>query len=169
MIVSTLLALFVLTMSSVKAQPEPLALGSLVWSEEFPTDGALDPSRWSYDLGHGTWGWGNGELQTYTQSSDNVRVEDGHLVIDVKKTVDSSGNNKFTSARVRTNGKVEFQYGSVEANIKLPDLSNGYWPAFWMLGRNFYEVGWPYTGEIDIMVCVILKCKHGSMVMLESC
>jgi len=124
----------------------------MVWSEEFSNDGALDASRWSYDTGNGNWGWGNGEVQDYAQGYDNIRVEGGAMVIDVKKNSDGSGNTKFTSARVRTNGKVEFQYGSVEARIKLPDLSNGYWPAFWMLGSNFYNVGWPETGEIDIMV-----------------
>ena len=143
MIVSTIL-LILLSMSSTNAQP--LALGTLKWSEEFNIDGALDSSLWSYDIGNGNWGWGNGEVQDYSDSWDNVRVESGAMIINVKKS-----NGKFTSGRVRTNGKVEFQYGSVEARIKLPDLQNGFWPAFWMLGSNFYNVGWPQGGELDIM------------------
>lgn len=138
-------ALVLLHMSSAQTT-QPLTLGSLVWSEEFNYNGSLDSSHWSYDIGNGNWGWGNGEVQYYTDSTDNIRVEGGAMVIDVKKR-----DNQFTSARVRTNGKVEFQYGSVEARIKLPNLSNGYWPAFWLLGSNFYSVGWPHTGEIDIM------------------
>ena len=134
-------------MSVTHAQPpEPLALGSLVWSEEFNDNGgALDESRWSYDIGNGNWGWGNGEVQTYTTS--NVQVAGGNAVISVTK----NGNNEYESARIRTNGKVEFQYGSVEARIKLSSLNNGFWPAFWMLGSNFESVGWPACGELDIM------------------
>lgn len=153
MIKSTLLFFSTLVLFMSSPTFAQLALGSLVWEEDFNgPNGPLDPSRWSYDIGNGNWGWGNGEVQSYTDSTDNVRVEDGSMIIDVKKTLDAQGNNVFTSARAKTNGKVEFQYGSVEVRLKLPDLSNGYWPAFWMLGSNFYSVGWPQTGEIDIMV-----------------
>lgn len=150
-IIIFLTALF--TMS--QAQPVPLQTTGLVWSEEFnQADGPLDASRWSHDIGHGNWGWGNGEVQYYTSSQDNVRVENGNMVIQVKQTLDASNNKQFTSARVKTNGKVEFQYGSVEVKLKLPNLANGYWPAFWMLGSDFPIVGWPQTGEIDIMVSI---------------
>jgi beta-glucanase (GH16 family) len=136
-----------LIMSVANAQIQPLALGSLVWSEEFNDSdgGAVDESRWSHDLGNGNWGWGNGEVQSYTR--ENLRVEGGSAVISVTK----NDNNQFESARIRTNGKVEFQYGSVEARIKLSSLNDGFWPAFWMLGSNFESVGWPACGELDIM------------------
>lgn len=144
------LAVIGLSSSAVTAQPQPLRLGNLRWSEDFSKDGALDSSRWNYDLGNGNWGWGNGEVQNYTSSSNNVRVKGGSVQIQVIKTT-SNGNNKFTSARIRTNGKVEFQYGSVEARIMLPNLANGLWPAFWLLGSNIYSAGWPFCGEIDIL------------------
>lgn len=143
---STLLALLFISMSTTTNAAQPLALGSLVWSEEFNADG-LDDSRWSYDIGRGNWGWGNGEVQDYTSSTDNIRIVDGKAVISVQK----NNGNAFTSARIRTNNKVEFQYGSVEARIKLPSLNNGFWPAFWLLGSNFDSVGWPACGELDIM------------------
>lgn len=141
-------SLLLLIMSSTDAQTQPLALGSLVWSEEFNSaDGTLDESRWSHDTGNGNWGWGNGEVQDYTTSTDNLRVEGSSAVIHVK----NNGSNQYTSARIRSNGKVEFQYGSMEARIKLPALNNGFWPAFWLLGSNFNSVGWPACGELDIM------------------
>lgn len=99
------------------------------------------------DIGNGNWGWGNGEVQQYTSSADNIKVNGGSAVITVKDV----GNKDFRSARIKTNGKVEFQYGSVEVRIKLPNLANGFWPAFWMLGSNFGSVGWPACGEIDIL------------------
>ena len=76
----------------------PLGLGQLVWSEEFNDNGALDESHWSYDIGNGNWGWGNGEVQDYTTS--NVQVSGGNAVI----TVNEDSSNQFTSARIRTNG-----------------------------------------------------------------
>jgi beta-glucanase (GH16 family) len=120
----------------------------LVWSDEF--DGAAgespDPSNWTYDIGTGQDGWGNQELQSYTDSPENVSMDgEGNLVI----TARQSGNN-FTSARIKTQGLFEQQYGRFEARLKTP-YGPGMWPAFWMLGANIDEVSWPQCGEIDIM------------------
>ena len=120
------------------------AHAQVIWSEEFDTGTALDDAVWSYDLGDS--GWGNQELQEYTNSAENVRIEDGNLVITVKEDM-----GKFTSARVRTQDKLTFKYGTIEARIKVPNLADGLWPAFWTLGNNFGLVGWPYCGELDIM------------------
>ena len=121
-----------------------IAHAQVVWSEEFDSGTAPDDSIWSYDLGAS--GWGNSELQEYTNDSQNVRLQDGKLVITVQK---SEGG--FTSARIRTEDKLTFKYGYIEASIKIPDLADGLWPAFWTLGNNFSLVGWPYCGELDIM------------------
>jgi beta-glucanase (GH16 family) len=118
--------------------------GQLIWSDEFDTGSSLDSAVWSYDLGAS--GWGNNELQEYTNRPENVRIEGGNLVI----TVQESGGN-FTSARVRTQDKLTFKYGTVEARIKIPDLADGLWPAFWTLGNSFSQVGWPSCGELDVM------------------
>ena len=122
------------------------AFGQLIWSEEFDSGTALDESVWSYDLGAN--GWGNRELQNYTDNPENVRIEDGNLVI---TAVRSQEGFSFTSARVRTENKLTVKYGTIEARIKVPDLADGLWPAFWTLGDNFSRVGWPYCGELDVM------------------
>ena len=125
------------------------ALGQVIWSDEFDTGTSLDSAVWSYDLGAG--GWGNQELQTYTNSSENVRIEAGNLIITVQETIVGDNGSSFTSARVRTQDKLTFKYGTIEARIKIPDLADGLWPAFWTLGNNFSEVGWPSCGELDVM------------------
>ncbi len=117
----------------------------LLWSDEFDGD-ALDTDNWNYEIGNGTNGWGNGEVQYYTE--DNVTVQDGNLVITAKR--ESESGFEFTSGRITTQDKFEFTYGRVEARAKMPE-GGGTWPAIWMLGANFDEVGWPETGEIDIM------------------
>jgi len=151
-LLSSALALLLASTVVVAQNPSPLALGSLKWSEEFNYNGALNDKVWSHDIGNGQWGWGNGEVQDYTSNSDNIQVNGGSASISVKKTIDGNGDSKFTSARIRTNGKMEFKYGSVEARIKLPNLGNGFWPAFWMLGSSFFKgTGWPMCGEIDIL------------------
>ncbi|WP_317048266.1 glycoside hydrolase family 16 protein [Flavobacterium aurantiibacter] len=116
---------------------------NLVWSDEFDVAGAPDATKWGYDLGGG--GWGNNEVQSYTNNAANVAVSDGTLKINALKT----GNN-WTSARLKSQDKFEFTYGKVEARAKLP-VGGGTWPAIWMLGANFPEVGWSNCGEIDIM------------------
>lgn len=115
---------------------------SLVWSDEF-NGTALDESVWGYNLGGG--GWGNNELQYYTQRPENVRVKDGCLEIEARK--ETYENREYTSARLLSKGKKSFLYGKVEARIKFPG-GMGTWPAFWMMGESG---GWPKCGEIDIM------------------
>ena len=117
----------------------------MVWEDDFNTAGAPDDTKWTYDLGTGSNGWGNGESQSYTNDSENVIVEDGSLKI----TAIKEGAN-YTSARIKSQGLYEFTYGRVEVRAKLP-ASQGTWPAIWMLGSNFTTVGWPQAGEIDIM------------------
>ena len=119
---------------------------SLLWSDEFNTAGAPDPAKWGYDIGAG--GWGNSELQYYTNRTDNVLVSNGTLKIIAKKEAYSGSN--YTSARLLSKGKFSFQYGKVEVSAKLP-AGAGSWPAIWMLGDNFATAGWPTCGEIDIM------------------
>ena len=118
----------------------------LVWSDEFNTGQQPNPTYWTYDLGVGSSGWGNNEIQVYTNDSENVRIEGGNLVIDA---VRKSGNN-WTSARIKSQGRFNFTYGRIEFRAKLP-VGSGTWPALWMLGENFATVGWPSCGEIDVM------------------
>lgn len=120
----------------------------LVWSDDFDgTAGSLPNSeKWAFDLGMGQDGWGNLELQSYTNNPANVSLDgDGNLVI----TAIRAGNS-FTSARIKTQGKFAQKYGRFEARIKNP-YGPGIWPAFWLLGQNVESVGWPQCGEIDIM------------------
>lgn len=119
---------------------------NLVWEDDFNTAGAPDPTKWTYDTGAG--GWGNGEVQHYTNRADNAKVENGNLVITAKK--ESFSGSQYTSARLKSEGLYSFKYGRVEVRAKLPDGA-GTWPAIWMLGSNFSTVGWPHCGEIDIM------------------
>jgi beta-glucanase (GH16 family) len=120
----------------------------LVMSEEFNVNGAPDTSLWNYNLGTGNNGWGNNELQYYTDKPTNIVVEDGMLKITALK--ENYMGSAYTSARILTKGKFEQKYGRIEARIKLP-LGKGLWPAFWMLGANSDVVTWPQCGEIDIM------------------
>lgn len=119
---------------------------SLIWSEEFNTPGAPDPSKWGYDLGAG--GWGNNELQYYTNRPDNAVVSGGTLKI-IAKAENFSGS-PYTSARLLSKDKFSFKYGKLEAKAKLP-FGAGTWAAIWMLGSNINTVPWPGCGEIDIM------------------
>jgi beta-glucanase (GH16 family) len=119
--------------------------GSLVWHDEF--DGAaLDSTKWVHDTGGG--GWGNGELEFYTDRPENARVEHGYLVIEARR--ERHGDRQYTSARLKTQGLGAWRYGRVEARIALP-RGQGLWPAFWMLGDDCATAGWPACGEIDIM------------------
>ena len=117
----------------------------LKFSDEFNTDGAPDATKWTYDLGTGTDGWGNNEAQSYTNASDNVIVAGGSLKITAKKV-----GSSYTSARLKTEGKFDFTYGKVEVRAKLP-VGGGTWPAIWMLGADYATNTWPACGEIDIM------------------
>lgn len=125
------------------------AAGNPIWSDEFDSGSALNGQYWSYDLGAG--GWGNSELQEYTSDPANVRVENGSLVIQVQEELLRGNRRNFTSARVKTENKLTFQYGTIEARIKMPDVADGLWPAFWTLGNNFSQVGWPDCGELDVV------------------
>lgn len=122
----------------------------LVWSDEFELDGLPDNSKWLYNVGN--WGWGNNELQYYTQAnSENARVENGSLIIEAHKNVE---NGDWSSARLTTQGKVAFKYGKIEFRAKVPS-GRGTWAAGWMLGDKYRdEISWPYCGEIDILECV---------------
>lgn len=120
----------------------------LVWADEFNTNGAPCSNNWTYDLGRGDNGWGNNEAQYYTNRPENVKVTDGSLNITLRK--EAYGNAQYTSARLKTQDLFEFKYGKVEVRAKLPQ-GGGVWPAIWMLGANIDQVGWPASGEIDIM------------------
>jgi beta-glucanase (GH16 family) len=118
---------------------------NLVWEDDF--EGAsLNTDIWNFETGNGQDGWGNQEVQYYTE--DNVSVQDGNLTITAR--AESESGFDYTSSRITTKDNFEFTYGRVEARAKLPG-GGGVWPAIWMLGANFDEVGWPETGEIDIM------------------
>lgn len=129
---------------------------NLVWADEFDAAAGTPPNSeyWNYDIGG--HGWGNNELEYYTDRVENVAHDgEGNLVITatpegVEDLNCHYGPCEYTSARILTQGKVEFTYGRVEARIRVP-YGNGIWPAFWMLGANFGQVGWPGSGEIDIM------------------
>ena len=121
---------------------------TLLWSDEFDSGTSPNPDVWTPDLGN--WGWGNNELQNYTSDPANLRVENGNLVITAQKSGNGAGAS-FTSARIKTLDKLTFTYGTIEARIRVPDLGNGLWPAFWTLGNNFPQVGWPFCGELDVM------------------
>jgi beta-glucanase (GH16 family) len=137
---------------------------TLVWHDEF--DGAAgtlpDPTIWTLETGDGSDrgipGWGNRELEYYTDRADNVSTDgNGNLAITIREVDPNAaartcyyGPCKYTSARLITWHKAEVAYGRVEARIKIP-FGQGIWPAFWMLGTNLDEVGWPQSGEIDIL------------------
>ncbi len=126
----------------------PSMFDTLIWEDDFNTNGSPDPTKWTYDIGTGTNGWGNNEVQYYTNRTDNAVVENGNLVITAKR--ESFSGSNYTSARLKTQGLFDFKYGRVEVRAKLPEGA-GTWPAIWMLGSNFPTVGWPFSGEIDIM------------------
>ncbi|HNU15657.1 MAG TPA: glycoside hydrolase family 16 protein [Chitinophagaceae bacterium] len=118
----------------------------LVWADEFATSGQPDAAKWNYEVGG--HGWGNQELQFYTdRRTENARVENGYLIIEARKE-NWQGMN-YTSARLVTKGKAEWQYGRIEVKAKIPS-GRGTWPAIWMLGATT-PLNWPDDGEIDIM------------------
>ena len=116
----------------------------LVWQDEF--SGNELSTDWQHEIGTGSNGWGNNELQYYRK--ENTRVEDGFLVIEARK--ESFSDRNYTSSRIVTMGQEAFQYGRIDIRAKLP-RGQGIWPALWMLGSNFPTIGWPDCGEIDIM------------------
>ncbi len=135
------------------SDPE-ISFTNLVFEDNFSIDGAPNTQLWIYDIGTGVEifgqpGWGNNELQYYTNRPENIKVEDGMLEMTViKESYEGSG---YTSAKILTKGLFERTYGRYEAKIKLP-WGQGIWPAFWLLGDDSNgEVIWPQIGEIDIM------------------
>jgi beta-glucanase (GH16 family) len=158
------------------ATTEPgVAHGPLVWSDEFDASAgsAPDPTKWAADVG-GT-GWGNDELQYYTDRRANSVVDNGALTITALKESyagPDGGRRAYTSARLVTRGHLAFTYGTVEARIKLP-AGTGLWPAFWMLGADLPEVGWPRSGELDLLEAVgpatrVAATVHGPRVSAPS-
>lgn len=120
---------------------------TLVYSDEFEGDGPIDASRWTADIGD--WGWGNRELQCYTEGrTENARRENGNLVIEARK---GDLDKPWTSARLTTRGKVSFLYGRIDVRAKVPAM-DGAWSAGWLLGDAYIdEKSWPYCGEIDVL------------------
>lgn len=118
-----------------------------VWADEF--DGTeINTEWWTHETGNGNNGWGNNELEFYTDAPENSRIENGHLVIEARN--DSWNSRQYTSARMITKDKKTFAFGRTDIRAKLP-YGQGIWPALWMLGNNIIEKGWPACGEIDIM------------------
>ena len=152
-----MLLVLAMTVAPLRAQTH----WKLVWSDEFngAAGAAPDSTKWVYDLGAS--GWGNQELESYTDSRENSFLDGkGHLVIRALRASDG----KYTSARLKTEGKFSTQYGRIEARIKLP-RGQGIWPAFWMLGADIGSVGWPACGEIDVMENIGRepRLNHGSL------
>ena len=118
----------------------------LIWSDEFNYKGLPDSTKWNYDVGG--HGWGNNELQYYTdRKPENARVENGNLIIEVRK--EQVGTNAYTSARLVTKGKKDWLYGRIDVRARIP-RGVGTWPAIWMLG-SATPMKWPDDGELDIM------------------
>jgi len=126
--------------------PDYIENFTLVWSDEFDGN-SVDLNNWTFETGAS--GWGNNELQNYT-NGDNAEIVDGKLIITAEKIDDNTQPGSYTSTRIVTRGKQEFQYGRMEIRAKLPS-GTGIWPAIWMLGSNINSVGWPACGEMDIM------------------
>ncbi|MEL6558152.1 MAG: glycoside hydrolase family 16 protein [Bacteroidota bacterium] len=139
-------------------------LTDLVMEDDFDQDGAPNSELWSFDIGTGDNGWGNMELQYYTDRSENVTVQNGNLLITARQ--ESFEGSNYTSARLITKDKFEQEYGRFEARMRLP-YGQGIWPAFWMLGADIDTNPWPGAGEIDIMEyrgqnpTIILGSVHG--------
>ncbi|GAL65363.1 glycoside hydrolase family 16 protein [Jejuia pallidilutea] len=147
---SLLLVLAFVAASCSTDQTQTVAtFNKLSMADEFDVDGAPNSSIWNFDIGTGQNGWGNNELQYYTNRPENVVVQNGVLIITARE--ENFNGSAYTSARLLTKGKFQQQYGRWEARIRLP-YGKGIWPAFWLLGddKNGTEI-WPEIGEIDIM------------------
>lgn len=123
---------------------------SLSWADEFE-EPQVNLNNWTFEIGNGQNGWGNNELEYYTDRPENAFIEDGKLTIHATNV--PWVGRQYTSARMITQGKQEFQFGRIDIRAKLPK-TQGIWPALWMLGTNIQEIGWPKCGEIDIMELV---------------
>jgi beta-glucanase (GH16 family) len=143
-----LLALVLIPFTKTNAQS---SFKKLVWSDEFNKPGLPDSTKWGYDIGRGcpdNCGWGNHELQYYTNRAENARVENGRLIITARKETMQDAN--YTSTRLVSKNKGDWKYGRIEVKAKLP-AGRGMWPAVWMLPTKWEYGGWPHSGEIDIM------------------
>ncbi|MEL7162164.1 MAG: glycoside hydrolase family 16 protein [Bacteroidota bacterium] len=123
----------------------------LTWSDDFdgPAGQAPDATKWTYDIGRGDNGWGNLELQYYTDRPENISLDgNGNLVMTARR--ETFAGAPFTSARIKTQGLFDQAYGRFEARIKTP-YGPGMWPAFWLLGADIETNPWPGCGEIDVM------------------
>ena len=148
---SFVLIFFISSCTKEAVQTLPEREWVLVWSDDFDGTAGSSPdnTKWSFDIGTGTNGWGNAELQYYTSRSSNIQKDGtGKLVITARS--ESFGGAAFTSARIKTKDLYAQAYGRFEARIKTT-TGPGIWPAFWMLGSNIDAVPWPQCGEIDIM------------------
>lgn len=148
-------------------QPPALSSYKLVWSDEFsgPDGSSPDSSKWTYDIGGN--GWGNSELEYYTNRKQNAQLLGGNLVITAQKETYAGADGVtrgYTSGRLKTEGFFTEAYGRFEARIKIP-AGQGMWPAFWMLGNNIETIQWPKCGEIDIMENIGKEpsAVHGSL------
>ncbi len=160
------------TASALDASDETALPGwTLTWSDEFngPDGSAVDPTKWKHDVG-GT-GWGNNELEYYTDGTQNAVVQGGYLVVTAtsqgaSQYTCSYGACKYTSARLLTEGLFSQQYGRFEARAQMP-TGKGLWPAIWALGSNIATVNWPTCGEIDFMETIgsDITTNHGSLHM----
>ena len=130
--------------------PETYTGYASAWQDEF-SGTTIDATSWTYDIGTGNGGWGNNELQYYTNRPDNAYLDNGRLVIQAKK--ESYLGSAYTSARLITKNKRDFTYGRIDIRAKLP-VAKGLWPALWMLGKKIDQTNWPACGEIDIMELV---------------
>ena len=143
---------------AIPLAPPASAAPVLVWSDEFdgPSGARPNSAKWAYDIGNGSGGWGNNELEAYTDKTSNVSLNGtGQLVITARRENSgmpcwNGGNCQYTSGKLTTYNRIGWTYGRIEARMKLP-YGQGIWPAFWMLGANIGQVGWPNCGEIDIM------------------
>ena len=156
--------LFLATMSIATTTPN----WTLTFADDFDGPAGSPPSskHWSHNLGGG--GWGNNELESYTDGGSNSFLDGkGHLIIEARKEKTKGADGiecEYSSARLVSQGKFSQKYGRVEARIKVPQ-GKGVWPAFWMLGDNINKVGWPKCGEIDILesIEVVAKTAHGTL------
>jgi beta-glucanase (GH16 family) len=148
------LVVFITSGCGTENKSEENPYTDIVWQDEFDGDGTVDPGLWTFDIGTGEEifgqpGWGNNEQQYYSDRPENIRIEDGMLLVTARK--ESFEGSSYTSAKILTRGLFETTFGRFEARIQLP-FGQGIWPAFWLLGDDSNgSVIWPQIGEIDIM------------------
>ena len=146
----TFIAILSLLWTNLATQEKAPKKGlKLVWQDEFNQGDRPDITKWRYDLGNGQNGWGNNELEYYSSDPSNVRIQNGHLILEAHK-VKQRDTFYYSSGKILTHDKAAWTYGRFEIRAKLPK-GLGTWPAIWMLGDNIVKEGWPTCGEIDIM------------------